>query len=299
MLGGETLEKVWANKKAIIFFLFPSFVILTLIIIVPIVMSSYYSLLKWDGFGKGEFIGLKNYINLFKDKAFLMSVKNSLIFAASSVFIQLPFSLLLALVISKGIKFERFFVTVYFIPVIISTVVIGQLWMKIYHPEYGVLNIFLKAVGLNNLAKEWLGSKETALGASVVPVLWQYIGYHMLLMYAGIKSISSDIFEAAKIDGASWLKTSTHITIPLLKPILKVSLTFAVVGSLKVFDLVYVLTRGGPARASEVTSTLMVETIFKSNKYGYGSAMAIFVIIECFLLYWLIGKLLKTDEEVA
>ncbi|HOA79735.1 MAG TPA: sugar ABC transporter permease [Defluviitaleaceae bacterium] len=292
------MEKVWSNKKAIIFFLFPSFVILTLIIIVPIIMSSYYSLLKWDGFGKGEFIGLKNYIDLFSDKAFLMSVKNSLIFAVSSVFIQLPFSLLLALVISKGVKFERFFVTVFFIPVIISTVVIGQLWMKIYHPEYGVLNLFLRAVGLGNLAKEWLGSKETALGASVVPVLWQYIGYHMLLMYAGIKSISADVFEAAKIDGASWLKTSRYITIPLLRPILKVSLTFAVVGSLKVFDLVYVLTRGGPARASEVTSTLMVETIFKSNKYGYGSAMAIFVIIECFLLYWLIGKMFKTDEVV-
>lgn len=292
------MEKVWANKKAIVFFLFPSFVILTLIIIVPILMSSYYSLLDWSGFGKGTFIGLKNYTDLFKDKAFLMSVKNSIVFAIASVFIQLPFSLLLALVISKGVKFERFFVTVFFIPVIISTVVIGQLWMKIYHPEYGILNLFLRAVGLDNLTREWLGSNETALGASVVPVLWQYIGYHMLLMYAGIKSISSDIFEAAKIDGASWAKTSRYITIPLLRPILRISVTFAVVGSLKVFDLVYVLTRGGPARASEVTSTLMVETIFKSNKYGYGSAMAIFVIIECFLLYWIIGKLFKTDEVV-
>ena len=168
------MEKVWSNKKAIIFFLFPSFVILTLIIIVPIIMSSYYSLLKWDGFGKGEFIGLKNYIDLFSDKAFLMSVKNSLIFAVSSVFIQLPFSLLLALVISKGVKFERFFVTVFFIPVIISTVVIGQLWMKIYHPEYGVLNLFLRAVGLGNLAKEWLGSKETALGASSTGIMAIY-----------------------------------------------------------------------------------------------------------------------------
>jgi raffinose/stachyose/melibiose transport system permease protein len=290
------VEKVWRDKKAIAFFLFPSFVILALIIIVPIGMSSYYSLLDWDGFGKGEFIGLKNYIKLFKDPAFLISVKNSLIFAFSSVFVQLPISLLLALVISKGVKFERFFVTVFFIPVIISTVVIGQLWMKIYNPEYGLLNMFLRAVGLDNLTREWLGSKDTALMSSVVPVLWQYVGYHMLLMYAGIKSISQDVFEASKIDGASWLKTSAFITIPMLKPILKVSLTFAVVGALKVFDLVYVLTRGGPARASEVTSTLMVETIFKSNRYGYGSAMAVFVIVECFVLYLLIGKLFKTDE---
>jgi raffinose/stachyose/melibiose transport system permease protein len=290
------MEKVWKDKKAIAFFLFPSFVILALIIIVPIVMSSYYSLLKWDGFGEGDFVGFKNYIRLFKDKAFLTSIKNSLVFATGSVFVQLPISLLLALVISKGVKFERFFVTVFFIPVIISTVVIGQLWMKIYNPDYGPLNMFLRAVGLDNLTREWLGSKDTALMASVVPVLWQYIGYHMLLMYAGIKSIPGDVFEAAKIDGASWFKTSMFITIPMLKPILKVTLTFAVVGSLKVFDLVYVLTRGGPGRASEVTSTLMVETIFKSNNYGYGSAMAVFVIVECFVLYLFIGKLFKTDE---
>ncbi len=290
------MERVWKDKKAILFFLFPSFIILTFIIIVPIIMSSYYSLLKWDGFGQGTFVGMNNYIKLFKDEAFIKSVKNTLVFALTSVFIQLPISLLLALVISTGVKFERFFVTVFFIPVIISTVVIGQLWMKIYHPEIGILNMFLRSSGLDNLTREWLGSKDTALMASVVPVLWQYIGYHMLLMYAGIKSISADIYEAAKIDGASWLKTSAYITIPMLKPILKVSLTFAVVGALKVFDLVFVLTRGGPGRASEVTSTLMVETIFKSNSYGYGSAMAVFIIIECVVLYMLIGKLIKTDE---
>lgn len=292
------MEKIWGNKKAIALFLLPSFIILFFIIIIPIGMSIYYSLLDWNGFGEGIFIGWNNYINLFKDPAFVISIKNSLVFAFTSVVVQLPISLLLALVISKGVRYERFFVTVYFIPVIISTVVIGQLWMKIYHPEYGLLNMFLSGVGLGNLKREWLGSKDTALISSVVPVLWQYIGYHMLLMYAGIKSISEDVFEAAKIDGASWLQTSLFVTIPMLKPILKVCITFAVIGSLKVFDLVHVLTRGGPAHASEVTSTLMVKTIFNGNQYGYGSAMAVFVIIECFVLYLLIGKLFKTDEVV-
>lgn len=290
------MEKVWKNKKAIVFFLFPSFIILMFVIITPIIMSSYYSLLDWNGFGKGTFIGVENYIHLLKDAAFLLSVKNSLVFAFFAVIVQLPFCLFLALVLAQGVKFERFFVTTYFIPVIISTVVIGQLWMKIYHPEYGILNTLLEFIGLGNLKREWLASKDTALLASVAPSIWQYVGYHMLLMYAGIKSIPTDIFEAAKIDGASWFKTSTLITIPMLKPILKVSLTFAVVGALKIFDLVFVLTRGGPARASEVTSTLMVETIFRSDSYGYGSAMAIFVIVECLVLYLLIGKLFKTGE---
>ena len=172
----------------------------------------------WQGL-----IGSKNYIKLLKDPAFIISVKNSLVFAFSSIIVQLPISLILAIMLARGVKFERFFVTVYFIPVIISTVVIGQLWMKIYHADYGLLNRFFGIIRLEKLQREWLGRKDTALLASIVPVLWQYIGYHMLLMYAGIKSISAEIFEAAKIDGASWIQTSALVTIPILKPILQVS----------------------------------------------------------------------------
>lgn len=290
------MDRVLGNKKAIVFFLFPALVMFVGLIIIPIVMSLYYSLQEWSGFGKGTFVGMENYMELISDPIFIKAAINSLILAAASVFIQLPISLLLALILAKGVKFEKSLATIYFIPVIISTVVIGQLWMKVYNYDYGVLNLLFRSIGLDSLSQEWLGDPKRALAATFIPIIWQYIGYHMLLMYAGIKSISTDIFEAAVIDGSSWWNTSLKITIPMLKPVLNVSVIFAVTGALKVFDLVYVLTGGGPAHASEVIGTYMVSTIFKGNQYGYGSAMAVFVILECFALSMLVSALFREKE---
>ena len=292
------MNRVLSNKKAVFIFLFPALILFLTIIIVPIFMSMTYSLTEWDGIGKKVFTGFDNYKELFltNSDGFWRAVKNSLIFAAGSVFVQLPISLILALILARGVKGERFYVSVYFIPVLISTVVIGQLWMKIYNLQYGLLNTVLRSMGLDKLAGNWLGDTKKVIFAVIVPVLWQYIGYHMLLMYASVRSISEEIFEAARIDGANGIQTALHITIPLMKPILKVCVTFAVVGSLKNFDLVYVMTDGGPAGASQLPSTLMVETIFSRNMYGYGSSMAIFIILECFLFAWLIRKAFRDNE---
>ena len=292
------MNRVLSNKKAVFIFLLPALVLFLTIIIVPIFMSVTYSLTEWDGIGKKVFTGFDNYKELFltNSDGFWRAVKNSLIFAAGSVFVQLPISLILALILARGVKWERFYVSVYFIPVLISTVVIGQLWMKIYNPQYGLLNTVLRSMGLEQLTGNWLGDTKKVIFAVIVPVLWQYIGYHMLLMYASVRSISEEIFEAARIDGANGIQTALHITIPLMKPILKVCVTFAVVGSLKNFDLVYVMTGGGPAGASQLPSTLMVETIFSRNMYGYGSSMAIFIILECFLFAWLIRGAFRDNE---
>jgi len=294
------VNKVLSNKKAIVFFLFPATILCFFIIIVPIIMSTTYSLSEWDGIGKKVFVGLSNYKELFlynKD-GFWKSVINSLIFAVGSVFMQLPISMILALFLARGVKRERFYVSVYFIPVLISTVVIGQLWMKIYNPQYGLLNTLLKSFGLDSLTNNWLGNPSTVVFSVIIPVLWQYIGYHMLLMYASIKSIPGDIFEAARIDGANGFQTAIRITIPLMKPILKVCVIFAVVGSLKNFDLVYVMTGGGPGGASQLPSTLMVETIFHRNMYGYGSSMAMFIILECFIFAFVIRKAFREKEQL-
>ena len=292
------MNRVLSNKKAVFIFLLPALVLFLTIIIVPIFMSVTYSLTEWDGIGKKVFTGFDNYKELFltNSDGFWRAVKNSLIFAAGSVFVQLPISLILALILARGVKGERFYVSVYFIPVLISTVVIGQLWMKIYNPQYGLLNTVLRSMGLEQLTGNWLGDTKKVIFAVIVPVLWQYIGYHMLLMYASVRSISEEIFEAARIDGANGIQTALHITIPLMKPILKVCVTFAVVGSLENFDLVYVMTGGGPAGASQLPSTLMVETIFSRNMYGYGSSMAIFIILECFLFAWLIRGAFRDNE---
>lgn len=293
------MNKVRRNKKAILVFIGPAAILFIGIIILPIFMSGYYSLLEWDGIGKGTFIGFQNYIDLFTSKSvgFPKTLVNAFLLAILSVLIQLPLALGLALLLSKKIKGESFFVSVFFIPVLMSTVVIGQLWMKIYNPDYGIVNMFLQAIGLDNWCRVWLGEQNTALMAVFVPIIWQYVGYHMLLLYAGIKSISPELREAAKIDGATESQLARHIIIPLLQPTLKICTIFSVTGSLKAFDIIYVLTNGGPAHASEVPSTLMVNMIFGRSKYGFGSSIAIFIIFMCFFFATVIQKGFKTEED--
>ena len=292
------MKRIMQNKTAILIFLLPALLLFTVIIIAPIFMSLLYSLNEWNGIGDMTFIGLDNYIELFSSSAFPNAMLNAIIFALASVVIQLPLSMLLALVMSNRVKGERFFVTVFFIPVILSSVVIGQLWMRMYNQDTGVINLFLQFIGVIKEGVPWLGTRDTAMAAVMIPVLWQYVGYHMLLYYSGINSISPDIFEAARIDGAGFWRTAFSITIPMLKPVIMVSLTFAVVGSMKVYDLVKVLTNGGPAGASEVITTLMVRTmIYPGTSYGYGSAMSIILIIECFVLYMFIRRMFRERDD--
>ena len=291
--------RIMRNKVAIVVFVLPALILFTIIVIIPIFMSLYYSLNEWNGTGDMAFVGFDNYVALFSSAPFIKSMLNSIKFALASVFIQLPVSMLLALVLAYKVKGERFFVTVYFVPVILASVVIGQLWMRIYNQDYGVLNLLLKSIALLPQPIAWLGDMKTALISVIIPVLWQYVGYHMLLYYSGIKSISLDLFEAAKIDGASFWRTSYSITLPILKPVIMVSLTFAVVGSMKVYDLVKVLTNGGPAGSSDVITTLLVRTmIYPGNNYGYGSSMAIVLIAECFAFYMLIRWLFRDNDDI-
>ncbi|MDE6970535.1 MAG: sugar ABC transporter permease [Eubacterium sp.] len=291
------MHKILSNKKAIVLFLFPTVLLISIFVVVPICMSVYYSMLNWDGIGKGTFIGLQNYIDMISDTRFTSSIKNSLLYAAFSLFLQLPFSLLLAIVVANVTRGEKFYRTTFFIPVIISGVVIGQLWQKIYNGDYGLLNAVLGMFGVEG--QDWLGQENTALLAAFVPNLWQYIGYHMLIMYAGIKSISPDINEAAKIDGANKIQTAFRITIPLLKPILQVCITFSLIGALKIFDLIYVLTGGGPFFSTEVPTIYMYKTVFDSFNYGYGSAISIFVILECLILTVVLRLFFREKGETS
>lgn len=292
------MERVRKNKLAVCIFLLPSVILFTVIIILPIIMSGYYSMLDWDGITKGSFIGIKNFVNLFTSTSagFVKTLFNALLLALLSVVIQLPISLFLALLLAKGIKGESFFVSVFFIPVLISTVVIGQLWLKIYNPEYGIINTALQSFGLDSWTRTWLGDQRTVLVSVFIPILWQYVGYHMLLIYAGIKSVPPELKEAAMIDGAGQGKVNRFVIIPMIKPVIRICVIFAVTGSLKAFDLIYVLTNGGPSHASEVPSTLMVDMIFGRNRYGFGSSIAIFIIFLCFFFALIIKKFFKTEE---
>ena len=292
------MKRMFSKKIHIIIFLLPALLLFCGVLIAPIGASAYFSLFDWNGFGEKTFIGFSNYKELFTSDAigFLRALRNSLLLAALSVFLQLPLALALALTLGKKIKGERLFLSVYFMPVLISTVVIGQLWLKIYNPDYGILNVFLRTVGLGDWARIWLGTKDTALGAVFVPTLWQYVGYHMLLLYAGVKSVPPELREAAMLDGASDGQVNRYIVLPYIKPIIRISVIFAVTGSLKSFDLIYVLTNGGPLHATEVPSTLMINMLFLRNRYGMGSTIAVLLIVLCFGFALLISAIFREEE---
>ncbi len=292
------MRKFMGDKVALSVFVIPALLLFVVFIFIPIAFSAYYSLFEWDGVGTRTFIGLQNFSDLFTESQdfFVLGITNSIILALLSVFIQLPLALLLALVVARIGRGEGFFRSVFFVPVVISTTVLGQLWMRIYHPVNGLLNTVLESLGLGSLTHAWLGDKSTALAAAFVVLIWQYIGYHMLLMYSAIKTIPSGMYEAAAIDGATGVQATFRITIPLIKPMIKTCVTFAIIGSFKTFDLIYVLTKGGPIHATEVPSTLMFSTIFLQSKFGYGSSMAVFILLECLIVTVLIQRFFKAES---
>ncbi len=292
------MNKPLRYKLNIFLFLLPALILFIGVLIAPIVMSLAYSFTEWNGFTTPEYIGIKNYIELFTSKSINIgrALKNVMLLALLSCCIQLPFALWLALRLARPIKGRTALLSIFFMPVLISTVVIGQLWLKIYNPDYGVLNVFLRSVGLEKWTQIWLGNKKTALGAAFVPILWQYVGYHMLLMYAGVRGVPVELTEAAMLDGCTPAQVSRYIIIPYIRPILRVSVIFAVTGSLKSFDLIYVLTNGGPSHTTEVPSTLMINLLFLRNRYGMGSTIAVMLIILCFFFALLINMLFKEEK---
>ena len=313
----------------VIFFLLPALLLFVGVLIAPIVMSVYYS--TYDMRSSFEtnsenYVGLQNYEKLLTgDKPivgklaewiktgkepelpvssyrFWHSLENSLLLALLSVFVQLPLSLGLALMLGRGIKGERGFLSLYFMPVLISTTVIGQLWKKIYNPSYGILNAFLTFLGFNYetiMPKGgWLGNSSSAIWCVFIPTLWQYVGYHMLLMYAGVRSVSPELREAAKLDGATDGQVDWYVVIPCIKSIIRVSVIFAVTGSLKSFDLLYVLNPGGDMNfETKVPSTLMYNLLFLQGRYGMGSAIAVMMIIMCFAFALLISAAFKEKGD--
>ncbi|MBP5169329.1 MAG: sugar ABC transporter permease [Oscillospiraceae bacterium] len=292
------MKKPLQYKINIFLFLLPGLALFVTVLIAPIIMSFYYSLTEWNGFTTPEFIGFKNYVELFTSKSINISraLKNAFLLAFLSCVIQLPFALWLALRLARPIKGRTALLSIYFMPVLISTVVIGQLWLKIYNPDYGVLNVLLRSIGLEKWTHIWLGDKKYALGAAFVPILWQYVGYHMLLMYAGIKGVPPELTEAAMIDGCTPAQVNRYIIIPYIRPILRVCVIFAITGSLKSFDLIYVLTNGGPSHATEVPSTLMISMLFLRNRYGMGSTIAVMLIVLCFFFALLINAVFKEEK---
>ncbi|MEF2247451.1 carbohydrate ABC transporter permease [Paenibacillus sp. IITD108] len=290
------MDKVMSNKKVIALYVLPALLLILAVVYIPIVLTGYYGLHSWNGIGAMKFLGLDNYKELIVDAKFWSSAWHSFLLALFST-ISLVIYLAIAMVLASKIKGANLFRKIYLIPMLLSSVAIAQLWLKIYHPTNGIVNNILESIGFAN-PPAWLAEPKLVMFALFVPILWQYAGFYILIYYAALKNIPASLEEAAKIDGASAWQIAWKIKLPLVMEVAKVTIVLAVVGSLKYFDLIYVMTDGGPNGASEVMASYMYHTAFRSYDFGYGSAIGFFLLVICLVATWLIRKFTASKDTI-
>lgn len=255
------------------------------IIIVPTIFAFGYSLYEWSGGPKKLFIGFQNYTKLFQDRTFWLSFKNTILFTVLMVVGQVGIAFLFTLLFTmRWVRFGEFHRRVMFFPNVIAAVVIGLMWQLIYNNDFGILNRILNAIGAGNLIQPWLDDPKIAMFSVAVPVIWQFVGYYLVLLMGAVATIPKDILEVAEIDGATGFKRSIYITIPLIKNTIKICLMICFAGSFKAFDHIMVMTGGGPGRATTVLSLYNYDTSFIQMKLGYASAMAVVILVFSMVL---------------
>lgn len=286
------------SKRWFLAFLLPGLLFYILAVFYPIEESLRLSFMDWGGIGEKTFVGFQNYLDMFHDKVFYESFFNNLIYLVIVVVMQLGIGLLFAILLTYMTKRVTFVKTLYYVPCIITTVAIAQLFRSMYATEpMGLLNQFLQAVGLDQFVTSWLANIHTALGAVSFPEGWRFTGMYMVIFYAALVSLDPSIYEAAKVDGASELQILFRIKLPLIKDIFLLTLTMCLTGALRGFDIPFLLTNGGPGNTTELLSTYMYKKAFSSNQYGYGSTVAVFIILESILVVFILRKIFSEKEK--
>ena len=279
-------------------FMAPALVLMLVFFVIPVIYVIVVSFLKWNGIADPVVVGIKNFRLLFRDKAFVRSVTNNIIWALVAGFIQVPLAMLMAIILSRRPKGWKFFRTVYFVPQVISGIALATLWRAVYNAETGLLNGLLRSIGLGNLAKDWLGTIETAFPAVLIYWIF-YVGYYMVIMMADITTIDESYYEAATIDGATDFQQAIYITIPLIKKTsLLTCVTLASVMGLRQFEQVYMLTNGGPANRTSTIVLYMYKKLQDSN-YGLSGAAAVILIIVGVVFIVCIRKIFEGRSEEA
>jgi raffinose/stachyose/melibiose transport system permease protein len=281
-------------------FLAPALLLFSVFLIYPIAQSAYYSFFNWKGFGPPtDFVGTNNYLRILTDKSFLRALQNGLLIAGLSITVQLPLALSLALIVGRHLPGRIFFRTIFFLPYVFSEVITALVWQALLHPDphYGLINALLGNLGLS--AIPFLGDPKTVMLGIFIALTWKYFGFHMLLYMAGLQNIPAELEEAAKIDGASGLQTLWHIVIPLLRGTIRTSIFLSVLGSLQVFAVVWIMSQGGPAGASETMATYLFRFGFVRFYLGYGSAVAVVMFIICITFSLVYQKLFKEQDYLG
>lgn len=280
------------TTATIVLFLTPTLIFLGIFVVWPIIDSFRLSFFKWDGISPTrDPVGFENWSRLVRDDIFWRAFRNNLIVVTLSLAIQMPIALGLAILLEQGEKYFIFkvFKTVYFFPMLMSSVAIGILFKYVYDPVFGIINPALESVGLESWTRSWLGDTDVALFAVIAVICWQYIPFYMILFLAALRGIPEDLRDAALIDGASERRYYWSIALPLVQGTTRTAIILSLIGSLKYFDLIWVMTQGGPSNASELMATYMYKRAFPSFEMGYGSTIAsgMFIIVMVIALVML------------
>ncbi|OKP97670.1 carbohydrate ABC transporter permease [Paenibacillus sp. P46E] len=289
----ETGYSKWTSR---ILFMSPAVIVYGMMVLIPIVLSFYYSFFDWNGVSPRVFSGLHNWIRLLSDEPVRLALIHSFQLTFWALVIQLPIALLLALLLQTKIRGSNFFKTIYFFPVMMSSAVLGIMWGQIYDPNIGIINTFLAKVGLDSWAHVWLGEEKYALAAIIAVVAWQYIGFYVVIFFGALQGIPDDLVESATIEGASPWQLLVFIRMPLIRHVISFTILNCVINSLRYFDLVYIMTQGGPNNSSEVMASYIFKQAFQFLDFGYGSAVSALLFIISLLLAIVLGRLMRSEQ---
>lgn len=290
------MKKVLGNKIAILVFTMPTLLIFTAVIFFPILKTVTMSFYNWDGLNRPDFISFENYVKIFKSPDFLISIKNSITFSLFITAYQIGLGSVMAILISnKRLAGNKVFRSSYFIPVVLSVTVVSQLWLSIFHTEFGLLNKFFEILGIS-YRQSWLSQPGISILAVAATDAWKGMGYHMIIIYAGLRSIPEHYFEAAVIDGASPIRKFFNVTLPLMAETYKISLMLCLTFGFRVFEQVFIMTRGGPGNATFTMTMMLYKAVFSLQKFGYGCAVATVLVLQCIIVMLVINRFIARER---
>ena len=277
----------------------PALLVYAFLYLYPSIQNLLYSLTRWDGVTKSEFVGLRNFqYMLSSDILFRKILGNNLKFTLFVVIFQTSFSLLFAIFLAKNSKSNIFFRTLFFFPTILSSVSVGLIWTFLYNPNYGFINASLKSIGLDKLAINWLGDTRYSLLAVALTQVWFHTGQMVVIYVAGLQQIPQELYEAAEVDGATRWQQFKSVTWPMALPTTAVVMAYTTIQSFRAFDLNYAMTQGGPLNSSDVLVTNIFNLAFVGYKLGYASAQTIFLVIMIMLITWLQRRTFRIDYGI-
>ncbi|NBC28787.1 MAG: ABC transporter permease subunit [Spirochaetes bacterium] len=295
--SGKGISSFKLNWKGILLFLIPILTLYGMFFIYPLIYVFFISLTEWNGVGAPEFVGLKNYIRDFQSDSFRLSLRNNFIWAFSLGFIQIGLAAMVAMILARKPPAWRLLRTVYFLPNVISKVAIAMLWLALYNAEFGAINAFLEAVGLEQWTHNWLGEVETALPAVILQELL-YIGYFMIIILAGTMSVPESFYESAQIDGANVWQQERYITIPMIRGVLVTAMTLAIAFGLRHFEATFLMTRGGPANTTSVMALLLYRKL-SALEYGVANSIGATLVAVGAVVIVFVRRFIGRRDAVA